>query len=300
MTGLASDKQAESRMDALLRLIDDLPTVPETLVRIWQIVDDPLSTSESLAAVVRLDVPLSVKVLRLANSPFYSVGSQSVGDVSAAISMLGFETIKHLAICVSVATSLVRDHGPRGGPLYRALWRHSVVAGVVARRLAKLTGDRNCEEIFTAGLLHDLGKFAILTAYAAPYGEILAARRASGRQLVELETERLGFDHALAGAEFGRSWHFPDVLTEGARGHHARFNGAAGDERIDRVRLTVALADRVAHRLDPPAVDLGYDPKTAETGPLLLRLGLAPRAIEEQAARLRDDLAAARAYMEIV
>lgn len=295
------DTTTDPRFAALLRMIDDLPTVPETLVRIWQIVDDPLSTCDTLADVVRLDAPLSVKVLRLANSPYYNLGGQHVADIGAAVSVLGFEAIKHLAICVSVATNLVRDHARRrGGPDYRALWRHSVVSGVVAKRLAMLSRDANPDEVFTAGLLHDLGKFALLCAMAGPYAEVIASRRQSGRPLVEVEAEHFGFDHAAAGAAFGRSWHFPAVLTEGARCHHERFLGARDDDRLERVRLCVALADRAAHRLDPPACDLGFVPGNAETGPLLLKLELAPTAIDEQLPRLRDDLQCAHAYLEIV
>ncbi len=301
MAGGALETTTDPRFAALLRMIDDLPTVPETLVRIWQIVDDPLSTSETLAEVVRLDAPLSIKVLRLANSPYYSSGGQGIADIGTAVSVLGFEAIKQLAICVSVATNLVRNHARRrGGPDYRALWRHSVVAGVVAKRLALLTGDPNPDEVFTAGLLHDLGKFALLCAMPDQYAGAIVARRQSGRPLVEVETELFGFDHAAAGAVFGRSWHFPEVLTEGARCHHDRFLGPREVDRLERVRLCVAVADRAAHRLDPPACDLGFLPATAETGPLLLHLGLAPTVIEAQLPNLRDDLKRAHAYLEIV
>ncbi len=301
MEGGALDTTTDPRFTALLRMIDDLPTVPETLVRIWQIVDDPLSTSETLANVVRLDAPLSVKVLRLTNSPYYSSSGQSIADIGTAVSVIGFEAIKQLAICVAVATNLVRDHSRRrGGPDYRALWRHSVVAGVVAKRLALITGDPNPDEVFTAGLLHDLGKFALLCAMPDSYATTIAARRQTGRTLVEVEAEHLGFDHAAAGAAFGLSWHFPEVLTEGARCHHDRFLGPRDDNRLERVRLCVALADRVAYRLDPPACDLGFVASTVESGPLLLRLELSPATIEEQFPQLIDDLQRAHAYLDIV
>lgn len=301
MAGGALDTTTDPRFTALLRMIDDLPTVPETLVRIWQIVDDPLSTSETLANVVRLDAPLSIKVLRLTNSPYYSSSGQSIADIGTAVSVLGFEAIKQLAICISVATNLVRDHARRrGGPDYRALWRHSVVAGVVAKRLAMTISDPNPDEVFTAGLLHDLGKFALLCAMPDAYATAIAARRQTDRTLVEVETEQFGFDHAVAGAAFGRSWHFPEVLTEGARCHHDRFLGPRDDSRLERMRLCVALADRVAYRLDPPACDLGFVPATAEAGPLLLQLDLYPAAIDELLPKLHDDLQRAHAYLDIV
>ncbi len=296
-----TDTEADGKVEQLLRLIDDLPTVPETLIRIWQIVDDPDSTCEALADVVRLDAPLCAKILRLANSPYYTVGNQAIADTRTAISILGFETIKQLAICVSVATNLVREGSRRQGGLdYRALWRHSVAAGVVAKRFAVLTGDPNPEEAFTAGLLHDLGKFALLCAMPGPYAEVVEKRRRDGRTLVELEREAFGFDHAQAGAEFGRAWRFPGLLVEAARRHHDRFSGPSPDERIERMVRLTALAERLAYRVDPPACDLGFDAGGAETGLLLLALDLPPGTADEELLVLRDELARARAYLEIV
>ncbi len=133
-----------------------------------------------------------------------------------------------------------------------------------------------------------------------PMPTAIAARRQTDRTLVEVETEQFGFDHAVAGAAFGRSWHFPEVLTEGARCHHDRFLGPRDDSRLERMRLCVALADRVAYRLDPPACDLGFVPATAEAGPLLLQLDLYPAAIDELLPKLHDDLQRAHAYLDIV
>ncbi len=292
---------AEVRMEVLLHLIDDLPTIPDTLLRIWHVVDDPLSTCDALADVVRYDGPLAAKLLRLANSPYYSASTQSIGDISGAVSMLGFNAVKQIAVCVSVASNLIRE-GSRGHAMadYRALWRHCVVSAVVTKRLAQVTGDPNPEEAFTAGLLHDLGKFALFFAMPAQYERVLEARHLAKRPLCQVETAFLGFDHALAGHAFGENWRVPAVLTEPARRHHERFLGAPGEERLDRLCVTVALGDRLAHRLEPPASDLGFDPALAETGPLALRLGLTPAGLEEQLPEMHADLTRAHAYMDII
>lgn len=300
MTTTAAQATGGERVGGLLQLIDELPTIPDTLIRIWRVVDDPLSTCDALGEVVRTDVPLSAKVLRVVNSPYYSRGGQAVADISAAVTVLGFETIKHLAICISVATNLMREASRRRATAdYQALWGHSVFAGVVARRLARLTGDANPEEAFTAGLLHDLGKFAMMCAYPQAYERVLRLRREQSRPLVEIETEILGYDHAIAGHAFGEAWHFPPLLSEPARRHHERFLGAGPLARLDRLCLVVALADRLANRLDPPRSDLGFDAAAAETGPLLAKLDLAPAAIDELAPELRAELRQVREYLDV-
>ncbi len=295
---LAEQTAAES----LLRVIDDLPTVPETLLRIWDIIDDPRSSSESLAEVVRLDVPLTAKIVRLANSPYYTGGRERrIGDVKSGITVLGFDTIKQLAICLSVATHLVRDQAKRRSPqLFRALWKHAVVTGVIAKRIAQAVGEGKLEELFTAGLLHDLGKFALVVSRPEPYAAVLEARREQGCSLVEMERSLLGFDHALAGSVLGRAWRFPHLLAESARAHHSVVDEPTPASKDDRDLLIVALADRLAHRVVPAKVDTGFDPGLAPTGLLMLRLGLPPTWDVEETAAIRRDLAQARAYLDIL
>ena len=96
---------ANAELDALLGSFRDLPTIPEVLARIWQLVDDPRSSASDLERVVSHEPPLAAKVLRLANSPYYG-GRGRVQDVRAAITTLGFDTLRNLAVCLSVAGGL--------------------------------------------------------------------------------------------------------------------------------------------------------------------------------------------------
>jgi putative nucleotidyltransferase with HDIG domain len=291
----------EHAAESLLRLIDELPTVPDTLLRIWEIVDDPRSSSETLAEVVRLDVPLTAKLLRLANSPYYAGSTRGLADVKSAVTVLGFETVKQLAICISVATNLVgRKTRRSGGTRFHALWGHSVLVGVIAKRLANDLGDPQIEEVFTAGLLHDLGKFAISVARPDLYVQVLERRRLDTAPLVEVERTMLGFDHALAGGVFGRSWRLPEVLHATARTHHHIFDGAREQTRLASLQAVVALADRLANRLSPPSCDLGFDERYAPIGDLLERLALSADWLADHRAEIVSDMTRARAYLDII
>ena len=125
----------------LLDTIDDLATIPEVLFRILKVLDDPGSGAGDLAEVVRLDAPLTARILRLANSPYYA-GRGELTDIHRCIAVLGYRTVRQVAICVTVATSVISAAAGAGGRLdYRELWRHSVVTGALAKRLAELTGQ---------------------------------------------------------------------------------------------------------------------------------------------------------------
>ena len=287
------------RLAALLRAIDELPTIPETLIKILRILDDPQSSAQALADVVRLDAPLTAKILRLANSPYYCAAG-NLADVRSCIRVLGFKTVRQLAICVSIATSLVAECNRRRSRLdYRELWKHSVHVAVVAKELALLTRTKDPEEVFTAGLLHDLGKFVILLHAPATYDQVISQRRAAGRPLCEVELELLGYDHTMAGEVFGVSWRFPAILTRPARKHHDHLLRDPQASREDYVVRLVALANDLANRISPPESDLGYDYAQDVTEALHAAAGLTTEAVNERLPKIKDALENSRAYLEL-
>ena len=104
-----------------------------------------------------------------------------------SIAVLGYETTRNVAITLTVATSVVSAVARAGGRLdYRELWRHSVTTGAMAKELAKLAGSPDPEEIFAAGLLHDLGKFILELYSPEAYDQVVHQRQRSRRQLASI------------------------------------------------------------------------------------------------------------------
>jgi putative nucleotidyltransferase with HDIG domain len=298
-TSVRPPAAAPDQLDALLDAIDELPSIPETLFRVLQIVDDPRSSAKSLADVIRFDAPLTAKILRLANSPFYNGGGE-LSDIRSCIAVLGFPAVRQVAICISVATRVVGECKRRECHLdYRALWRHSVSVGCIAKHLARELGDQDPEEVFTAGLLHDLGKFVLVLNAPSRYEHAIAERRRRREPLVHVEREAFGFDHTSAGQAFGMAWRFPRVLRAVARGHHGAVGAADGDARLDRRIALVALADHLAHVLEPLGSDLGQDPDLVDPDPLLRSCDLDWDGVLARERDIRDQLARSRAFLDI-
>jgi len=281
---------AGQELDALLADFRDIPTIPEVLVRIWQLVDDPRSSAKDLEVVVSMEPPLAAKVLRLANSPYYG-GRGRIGDVRMAITALGFDTLRNLAVCLSVAQGLAGKKGADRVLDRKALWRHSVATAVLSRRFA----PPECgEEAFTAGLLHDIGKFVISLGRPEAYGEI--ARRAIEDEVPfeRAEREVLGFDHATAGAAFARQWNFPDKLQAWIHEHHRP--PAPGDDATLRA---VRLADRVAHALGVGAAIMALEAAPPDADDLEAA-GLDFESLVDHEEELREDISRAHEFMNLI
>ncbi len=283
----------------LLREIDDLPSIPETLLEIFKVLDDPDSGPADLSSVVQMDPPLMARILRLANSPYYSRGG-NLPDIQRCVAALGYKTVRQVAICVSVATTLVGAVARAQGKMdYRELWHHSVSTGAIAKHLARLTDYPDQEELFTAGLLHDMGKFVLEIHSPEAYDQIIESRLPNGRSLEEVESEYFGCDHAELGAAFGESWRFPPLLVR-CFGEHHRISELKGPQnRGDHAVALVALADYLASTMVPSHSDLGFDHRLVNVELLHHKCGLTIAVVEENLKAISDSVKLASSFLDL-
>nr|MEE4269894.1 HDOD domain-containing protein [Candidatus Krumholzibacteria bacterium] len=286
-------------LDQVLAGIEELPSIPETLLEILKVLDDPDSGPSDLAAVVRLDAPLMAKILRLANSPYYNPRAD-IHDINRCVAVLGYRTVRQVAICVSVATSLVSAVARTNGRLdYHELWKHSVVTGAVAKYLGQLAKHPDPELLFSAGLLHDLGKFVLELHAPEVYDQIILNRSQSGRPLVEMEREAFGFDHAHIGSAFARSWRFPPVFFDCFRDHHEQKVGTATPGSAEQVTALVSLADYLANTMEPSRSDLGFDPRPLDSGQLHHHANLSVSTVEDHLSGIREAIQLSTAFLDL-
>jgi len=296
---VSAPEDVETKLQKMLLEIDDLPSIPETLMEILKVLDDPDSGPGDLGKIIRLDAPLMARILRLANSPYYS-SRGDISDISRCVTVLGYRTVRQVAICVSVATSVMESVAEAGGQLdYRELWRHSVVTGAISKYLALMAGFSDPEEMFTAGLLHDMGKFILEIHAPEIYWQIIRDRNHSGHSLIEMEEDTFGFDHCLLGQVFGRSWRFPEMLTRCCAEHHSPLSAEPENPVVDRAVAIVALADYLANTLEPSRADLGFDPDFCDVAGLHTQAGISMEEVETSLVEIRDGILRASSFLDL-
>ncbi len=234
----------KEKFELAIARLSDLPTIPNTLLRIWQLVDDPDSSASDLEKVIAMDQALTAKIIRLVNSPYYGLRTE-VTSARQAVTMLGFDTVKNLSICVSVVSACIPDDGSKPELNLDDLWQHSVATGVIAQLIACRTGLRDPDTAFTAGVLHDIGKFVMNLTLRSEYGEAIGYARSKGLYLHEAETATFNADHQYFGSCLATMWGFPDILTGVIKTHHGDLDP---DNEFD-IRDAVHLADRAARIL---------------------------------------------------
>ena len=193
----------------------NLPVMPEVAVQLERVTGDPTSSASKVADVIALDPSLSTILLHVVNSAFYNF-PQKIDSIPRAVSIVGTSQLHALALGRMVL-NMANEIPPRNFDM-DVYWEHCISAGVLARELAILTGAKNPERHFLAGLLHDIGKLALASALPRHQAALNAMRRHS--VVHEAESAVLGFTHARFGALILRKWDIPYQIVEAVANHH--------------------------------------------------------------------------------
>ncbi len=195
----------------------NLPTLPHILIRVIQACSNEDTDMKELSGIIEKDPALCTKILRMVNSAHYSF-SQKIKSFNQALSLLGIDTIRNIAISASVYQVFNGMDGNNRFNL-KLFWWHSLMCAVLADLIAKKISYARPEEAFLAGLLHDIGKPLLAKNYPAPYGALLQEALPPD-QAVLREHEQLGVTHNEAGAWLINRWHLQPFIADALLYHH--------------------------------------------------------------------------------
>jgi putative nucleotidyltransferase with HDIG domain len=219
----------------ILKKVGTLPPLPGTAVKLMGVINDPASTVEEIVKTIKYDQAVTGEVLRLCNSAYFGL-SRTVTSLSEAMVCLG--TVKVLQLVMSVHTSSLLSREQVGYGLEPGiLWKHSVGVALAASTVAQRIERSNANLVFTAGLLHDIGKVILNEYVADDFVEI--ARRVSEDHMAfsEAEHEVLGFSHQEIGGRIAEMWELPEAIVRCIRWHHDPGELDTPDVFVDIVHL---------------------------------------------------------------
>lgn len=214
----------------ILGRIKSVPSLPSVVVQLRQYLNNPDVEFSELAKVIEYDPGLTANVLQLANSAYFG-WSRQIKTVKDAIVRLGISRIFQMVLCMSVAPLIrkpIKGYDIGAGDL----WEHSIATAICSELLADSLKVKGVEEVFTAALLHDLGKVILGTFVEVDVDPINELVQERGYAFDAAEQEILGIDHAGAAAELLASWNLPDGVVDAARWHHRPSHAESDHQRL--------------------------------------------------------------------
>lgn len=229
--------------DLYIRILEDhkeLSSLPQTLAEVLRVIQDDNASAHDLAEVIMRDPALTAKLLRVVNSPFYGM-SREVTTLSQAVVTLGMRAVSALVL----STSVYDMSGECQSSIDRVrFWRHSLEVAIASRLIADAIRYPRREEAFIAGLLHDLGLLVLEKSFEDKFASVWS-QASSCEELVELEENSWGTNHARVGQFLLEQWRIPVIICEAVGQHHSRFSRGTHDADL-RLRQIVALANKIS------------------------------------------------------
>ncbi|MBS0170649.1 MAG: HDOD domain-containing protein [Nitrospira sp.] len=189
-------------------------TLPEIYFRVRDVVDNPDSTMDDLARVLKMDPGISARMLKIVNSPLYGFPKQ-VDTVTRAVNLLGMQAVRDLVTATTVGRSFsgmtvqIMD--------LSAYWRKSVLCALMAGKVAKACGIEDSERFFIEGLLRDIGHLVLYQTIPERAQSALIEAGNLGEPLAEVEQSNFGCDFTEVGAELIHSWGMPVQIEQAIR-----------------------------------------------------------------------------------
>jgi putative nucleotidyltransferase with HDIG domain len=244
-------------IDKLLANTKDLPASPQVLPKLLELLRNDGATLDDVGELIALEPAITAKLLQYCNSAYFR-GAEPVSNVAEAIGRVGFQTIYVLVTIVTGGNLLALPAG--SGLDVGRLWQHSLTSAFASKIVAEFK-EFDINMLFTAGLLHDMGRVVLAKAKGPEYASLIQRVALSRTPLWNAEIETFGFSHADVGASLMEKWSLPEPLVESVRCHHlpSAANGAKQNAACICVGNSLAhVADDSPMAAEPDDSELAF------------------------------------------
>jgi len=220
------------KKELILAKLNELPTLPIIYQKLVDTMANRHSTTNDIVKIISSDQVSASKVLRIANSPIFGLTGK-ITNISQAVMHLGFFEIRNILLAVSVMNlikmgKVLQKFKPQD------FWKHTIAVGVIARFIGKHLNIKNLEDLFLAGILHDIGKLFLFTEFYKECRIVLDNVAEKGTKICDEEEAIFGYDHTEIGSWILEKWNQPQEIIKTAKYHEIGYV----DGKLD---LTLAI-----------------------------------------------------------
>ena len=214
----------------------EFATLPPVAARVLSMLENENIDIRDITKVIETDVSLTLKLLRVANSPLYAVRTE-ISTILQAILTLGLNRVTNIVLGVSIFSKFLLSSQHHAAKLMEKFWWHSSCTGIVAKALAKKINKNFRENEFIGGLIHDIGKLAMFQFDASNYTKVVTMITEDSIIDTEAEKNIFGVSHNEVGKEIAKLWKIPSELTNIIEYHNSPNVPPVHEDLISVVRL---------------------------------------------------------------
>lgn len=242
-----------------------LPSLPEIYLRVAEQLEDENVTVQQIGDTVQHDPAITTRVLKMVNSAYYGLPNQ-VASVAQSVSLLGRERLRHILIG-SVLRGVFSSGQDNPAFSMQVFWQHSIKTAIIARELARHVREiEEPESMFTAGLLHDIGKLLLINGFPERMLEVEEYMMQQRIDVLSAELSQLGVTHTAVGEALMHHWGLPPLLIDCATSHHEVVHDGPNRHATHLIYLANQLSQYVPPLDDDETRDILNDIENWDTG----------------------------------
>lgn len=220
----------------------EFATLPAVVSKILELLEKDEVDIRAVSGLIESDAPLTLKLLRVANSPLYALRSE-VNSIHQAILHLGINRLTNIVIGVSIFSKFFLSKNQHLNGMLEKFWWHSSCVGMISKSIAIKTGLFFKENEFIGGLLHDIGKLALMQFDYIKYSEVIRLVEEESFSDKEAEQKVFQTDHTIVGSEIAKLWKLPSELYDIITYHERLHDLSRNKELVSSVRLADLLSE---------------------------------------------------------
>ena len=293
----AAEKPSVLSVHEIIAKLDELPTLPAVVYELNKIINDPMSSTGDVEKIMSNDLSLTAKVLKLANSAYYAIPG-GVTSLQRAIAYIGFDTVNQLALSASIIKALGSEENASFDA--REFWKHSLGVAMASEVIATEMKYKTPSDLFTCGLVHDMGKIALFIVAREQFCAVLKQAKDYKSSMVEAEDALDSARHNHIGFELATKWRLSYQIQISVANHHQKdptMRGGLSQEGnlvVDIVYLSNLLIHALQFGHSGHGKVLGLPKDTLD------RLGLGPETLRLLIIKIKNKLENAEAFLTII
>ena len=233
---------------------ENLPALPQVASAVLKLADDPNASARSVEQVIERDAAMAAKILRVANSSYYSAGA--VPSIGRAVSLLGINALRSLVISVAYS-QIVGGKSSAARFDKKQFWQHSLAVGTTARILGKLKIPGKAEELYAAGMMHDIGLIVLDKFAPEVLDEAISLTHREPMPLDQALRSTAGYDQSEVGYALAQRWNLSAVLKDAVRWVNNPFE-AENMETTAMITIANRIADQAGYPNNTTVLEDGY------------------------------------------
>lgn len=283
--------------DQIAQRLEAIPALPAIVYELNRVINDPMSSIAEVEAIMSSDQGLTTKVLRLANSAYYSIPG-GVSNLQRAIAYIGYDVVNQLVLSTSIVGALEARGSADFDP--KQFWKHSLGVAMAAEATAQYVGYSTPSDLFTCGLVHDMGKIATYIMAPEVFTATLAYARENELSVREAEAKLGTVSHTHVGRELATKWRLPAIIQVSAGYHHEKDHAKRPDlsDDLNLVIDVVYLANIIVHSLK--FGNSGHNKVVGVPKEVVQRLHLEQPQLKEVVLKTKEALESAENFLAII